>query len=244
MNANDCGRSVNIPIKEYNIILIKQYKKMVLSTDTNLYRYNLSDKMPDVWSTEYKSPEYHYDIYGDKNQIGAFFFYIKEGTAKEVLNVAISDANKRGESYSKCTITHCKTTRDINILDLTGCTNPINILNKLYDENIDVLTKDFSLFVDNKSFEMIRKDYDFLIKNDTKLDCKKRMHYADKINKFFCYKVNLLCQRLTDFGNGKPFKKLLTEKGYEGYQFNEESSSPTICLFDSNKLTSPIHTNV
>ncbi len=49
---------------------------------------------------------------------------------------------------------------------------------------------------------------------------------------------------VTDFENGMVFKRLLIEKGYEGYQFMEEKSSPTICLFDSSKISKPTHQKV
>ena len=62
---------------------------MKIPKGTNLYRYCLGDDMPKEWSTGYHSPGYHSKEYGDKNQIGAFFFYLNEETAYNVLRVAL-----------------------------------------------------------------------------------------------------------------------------------------------------------
>ena len=70
------------------------------------------------------------------------------------------------------------------------------------------------------------------------------MNSAAKIDDFFQWRVGYTGQLMTDFGNGVPFKRQLTEKGFGGYTFMEEKYVPTICLFDSCKLTTPDHTIV
>ena len=70
------------------------------------------------------------------------------------------------------------------------------------------------------------------------------MNCAAKIDDFFQRLVGYTGQLMTDFENGIVFKKLLQEKGYEGYQFMEEKTSPTICLFDSSKITKTIYKTV
>lgn len=218
---------------------------MILPTGTNLYRYNLGNDIPEEWSTEYHSPEYHSDEYGDKNQIGAFFFYPDEDTAHNVLRAAIEKAAKQGKNYLNNTLTCCQTIADINILNLTGCDRPVQMLNILHDEGIDVLTSDFSRHLNGvQSFEDIRGYHQYIMDNENTNDIfvKYEMNdYAAKIDNFFQWLVGYTGQVLTDFENGIPFKRQLEEKGYEGYQFMEEKSCPTICLFNSSKLTSPIH---
>jgi hypothetical protein len=218
---------------------------MVLNKGTHLYRYCLGDNAPAVWSKDYFSPEYNYPKYGRKNQIGAFFFYLDEQTARNVLGQALKNSSKRGESYPQNTITTCETIEDISLLDITGCDRPIKILNVLYDAKIDVLTNDFvrHLYGD-VPFDVIRAYHQFIMEheNDNEVHIsREKINYAAKIDDFFQFLVGYTGQLLTDFGNGVHFKRLLLEKGYEGYQFMEESSSPTICIFDSSKLSSPIH---
>lgn len=212
---------------------------------TALYRYCLGNDIPKEWSTEYHSPEYHSEEYGDKNQIGAFFFYRNEETAYKVLTEAIKKAAKHGQNFQNSTLTCCQTIEDISILDFTDCARPVQMLNILYDEGIDVLTSDFFLHPNKEhSFNNIRGYHQYIMDNRKTNDikvCSKILNKADKIDKFFKEHVGYTGQLLTDFGNGIPFKRQLEEKGYEGYQFMEEKSSPTICLFNSSKLTLPVH---
>lgn len=219
---------------------------MNLPKGTNLYRYCLGNDIPKEWSTEYHSPEYHFEEYGDKNQIGAFFFYPDEDITYNVLNVAVEKAMKHGQCYQKNTITCCQTVEDIRILDLTGCDRPVQMLNILYDKGIKVLTSDFFRYLNNEvqSFEDIKNYHQYIMDNE-KMDDRIIKHninnYGTMIDKFFQWHVEYTGQLLTDFGNGIPFKRQLEENGYEGYQFKEEMSCPTICLFNSSKLTPPIH---
>ena len=201
---------------------------MKLSIGTNLYRYCLGNDIPKEWSTEYHSPEYYSNEYGEKNQIAA-----------------IEKAAKHGQNYQNNTLTYCQIIEDISILDLTYCDRPVQMLNILYDEGVDVLTSDFFLHPNKEqSFDTIRGYHQYIMDNRKTNDikvCSEILNKADKINKFFKEHVGYTGQLLTDFGNGIPFKRLLEEKGYEGYQFMEEKSSPTICLFNSSKLTLPVH---
>lgn len=218
---------------------------MKLSIGTNLYRYCLGNDIPKEWSTEHLSPEYYSNEYGDNNQIGAFIFYRDEKTAYNVLTAAIEKAAKHGQNYQNNTLTCCQIIEDISILDLTDCDRPVQMLNLLYDEGVDVLTSEFFLHPNKEqSFDTIRGYHQYIMENEKTDDrfVKCEMNdYAAKIDNFFQWLVGYTGQQLTDFGNGIPFKRLLEEKGYEGYQFMEEKSSPTICLFNSSKLTLPVH---
>jgi hypothetical protein len=203
----------------------------------------LGTKVPEAWSTDYHSPEYFSPEYGDKNQIGAFFFYPNEQTARNVLGVAVRQQESKGHSYPNNVVTACHTTADINLLDITNCQRPVNILNILYDEGIDVLTTDFYKYLDDMvPFNRIRGHHQFIINNEgsndrmVKSDMKE---YGVQIDQFFHYRVQYIGQLLTDFGNGITFKRQLQENGFEGYQFMEEKDCPTICIFEADKLSVP-----
>lgn len=221
---------------------------MILSKGTFLYRYGLGVEVPSDWSTDYHSPEYYSQQYGRKNQIGAFFFYLDEQTARNVLGQAIKNSSKRGEEYPNNTITICQTLEDIQLLDITGCQRPVQILNILYDEGIDVLTDEFVRHLNgNTPFSVIREYHQFIMQHETENERpinREKLNCASKIDDFFQWLVGYTGQLLTDFENGAPFKRQLQEKGYEGYRFMEEKSSPTICIFESKKLTKPEHIKV
>lgn len=222
--------------------------KAVLQKGTHLYRYCLGTEIPDEWSSEYHSPEYHSDKFGEKNQIGALFFYPDEKTARDVLGAAVKKVAERDVTYSKNTITSCTTTNDIVLLDLTGCDRPVQMLNILYDEGIDVLTSEFVRHLNGEeTFDTVRGYHQYIMENDHTKDRfikSEMMNYAAKIDSFFQWLVGYTGQLMTDFGNGFPFKRELQAKGYEGYQFMEEKYTPTICLFESEKLTAPVHTMI
>lgn len=218
---------------------------VILPVGTALYRYCLGTEVPTVWSSDYHSPEYFSPKFGDKNQIGAFFFYPYEQTARNVLSVAVQQQERQGHPYPNNTITNCHTTADINLLDITNCQRPVNILNILHDEGIDVLTTDFNKYLDDMvPFYQIRGHHQFIMQNEgtndwiVKSDIKE---YGVQIDQFFHWRVQYIGQLLTDFGNGVTFKRLLQERGYEGYQFMEEKFTPTICIFEADKLTVPVH---
>lgn len=220
---------------------------MVLHIRTKLYRYCLGTGMPDEWINNYHSPEYHSAKYGEKNQIGAFFFYLNEKTAWNVLNAAVRNAVLQGREYAQNTITSCEVTADIELLDLTGCDRPVQILNILYDNGIDILTPDFVRHYDDSKFDLIRASHLYLLNSEGVTDCKsmgKRLNEAKNIDDFFQSHIGYTGQLMTDFGNGLLFKSQLQNRGFEGYLFTEELSSPTICLFDATKLSQPIHTVV
>ena len=218
---------------------------VILPVGTALYRYCLGAGMPAIWRTDYHSPEYFRPKYGDKNQIGAFFFYPNEQTARNVLGVAVQQQENRGHSYPKNIITTCHTTADINLLDITNCQRPINILNILYDEGIDVLTTEFNKYLEDiVPFNQIRGHYQYIIEHEGTNDRMVRSdmnEYGEQIDKFFHMRVQYTGQLLTDFGNGAIFKRQLQERGYEGYQFMEEKDCPTICIFEAVKLSAPVH---
>ena len=128
--------------------------------------------MPSEWATKYHSSEFHSSTYGEKNQIDAFFFYCDETQARNILNVVIQNVAKQGWIFIRNTITSCQTIADLNLLDLTMAGRPVQILNILYDYNIDVLTTSFSKY-DEKAkipFSIIRDYHRYIMDNESTMD--------------------------------------------------------------------------
>ena len=173
---------------------------VILPAGTALYRYCLGTEVPTAWSTDYHSPEYFSPKYGDKNQIGAFFFYPHEQTARNVLSVAVQQQEGQGHPYPNNIITNCHTTADINLLDITNCQRPVNILNILHDEGIDVLTTDFNKYLDDiVSFNQIRGHHQFIMQNEGTNDRIVRNdmnEYGVQIDQFFHWRVQYTGQLL------------------------------------------------
>lgn len=217
----------------------------ILQKGSWLYRYNLGTNLPDQWAGSYHSPEYSDTEFGHKNQIGALFFYEDEITAKQVLCAAL-DKDNLNSSYSQNTITSCQLVEDVRLLDISNCEIPMRVLVILNEEGIDVLNERF-LKHDNGDFRfsVLKKDFDFVM-NAQNIMNNDVLGAANRINTFFHQKETesrYLGQLLTDFENGKDFRSQLVEKGFDGYCFTEEPS-PTICIFDAAKLTSPLHKTV
>lgn len=218
---------------------------MILRKGTFLYRYSLGIHQPGEWSNDYHSPEYTDSLLGYKNQIGAFFFYFDENTALKVLENAQIKAKQQGNESLVNSITSCQVISDIELLDITGFSQPVDIIRVLYDDGIDVLTRSFICYSNGRqSFDVIRDHLLYIINNrdDCSVEvCCKIISCAKIINDFFFNCLRYTGQLLTDFENGKYFKCLLENKGYEGYLFDEEITSQTICLFYYDKITRPIH---
>lgn len=217
---------------------------MTLKSSTELFRYCICKDIPITWDASFKNPEYVYNNLGSKNQIGAYFFYLNSETADNVSEAAIRRMKKQSAIVTK---TKCLLIREVNLLDISQCEMPINILNVLYDNGINCLTDVFNKYDKDKkiSFSTVSGFYDIVkssnLKCDILLDCKK-MEAGIEINNFFNNNKNFLGQLLTDFDNGVAFKVILRELGFDGYLFDEEKTSPTVCLFDSSCLTEPEHT--
>lgn len=72
--------------------------KIILERGDMLYRYGLEQYYPSVWCNNIHNSKYFFNEHGNKNQIGAYFFYNNEDTARRVLEVAIK---KTGNSRAK-----------------------------------------------------------------------------------------------------------------------------------------------
>lgn len=217
----------------------KDKDKIILENGDVLYRYGLEQDYPDVWCNNIHNPEYNFDGLGHKNQIGAYFFYKDENTAKRVLKVAIKkQEEEKGKIVEKATLTTCTVREDIVLLDLfTGiesCSNMISVLKEL---NLNVVTNSFYNYQKKACYTEIEPDLELLYSGNY----TEKLGAAAKIDDFFCKKTSLLGQSLTDFKNGDAFEDMLIRNHWEGYVFKEEESSNTYCLLAATKLTNPVH---
>ena len=98
------------------------------------------------------------------------------------------------------------------------------------------MTDEFYNYHRKKSFKSIRNTFLKLYSSNI----KGKINAAEQLNSFFC-ECPYWGQLLTDFNNGDKFKELLQHNGYEGYSFMETYSSITYCIWNSDKLSKPIH---
>ena len=217
---------------------------MILETHYSLYRYNINEP-PTHWNTEYKNPQYVSSSRGAKNSIGAYFFYSKYITAVNVGKKAINEFKQSVDGTDRLYITSCNVISEIKLLDLrlsVDSFEPEYMLDKLYENEIDVLTDDFSHLNPSHSLSEIKDSYQSI--RQAKLSGKPlnwENESCMKVNSFFCGKSNLLGQCLTDYENRYKFRSLLKAKGFDGYLFVEEIDDPTICLFGVEHLSGPVH---
>lgn len=223
----------------------KDGDKIILECRDVLYRYGLGHDYPNVWCNNIHNQEYHFDELGDKNQIGAYFFYDNEDTARRVLDVAIENQKAQSEIVETATITSCRVQEEIVLLDLySGIDRCCNMISCLSDLNLNVVTDSFYNYQKKKSYTAIQGFLEQLPieQRPNKGDDCKIINAARSIDVFFDNSNSLLGQSLTDFENGVAFKELLINNDWEGYVFKEEDSSNTYCLLDATKLSDPIHT--
>lgn len=220
---------------------------IVLEKNDSLFRYDIGINLPEEWSTGYHSKEYTYP--GNvsqgaglvKNKINALFFYSNEKTAKYVLEAAKTKLTLPPKT--EATITNTTIQTDIPLLDLsTDIVRCSSLLGVLHELGIDVLSNSFINFSrkERPPFSTIKKDFDDLFSADLRV----KLNAVNHIDDFFFGLLPLLGQLLTDFDNGFVFREMLLTRGYEGYVFNEEPSSPTYCLFSPEKLSRPYHQTV
>lgn len=221
---------------------------MLLPANTYLYRYCVGDELPKEWSRNVKNPQYAIEGRERKNLIGAYFFYEDEDTAKNVARCALRDYGSQ-HHIDYCTLTSCHTIEDVNLLDLSGDLKPYPFLETLHSESINVLTDEFlNYFKGQLPFSSYRENFNKLICqkepfSQSNPNWQNNCTIYEPLLMFFTHRGNMhiLGQLVTDFNNGCVFKRLLQERGYEGYIFNEEKDCSTVCLFDSDKLSSPSH---
>jgi hypothetical protein len=226
-------------------------RKFILPIHQKLYRYCVGIEPPQEWSPDFKNPEYVHSPDRVKNGIGAYFFYTNRETAIKVAACAKEKLLQENPISSEAYITECNTTSQIELFDLQCKGDTTDMLNRLYDEGIDVLTNKYVLH-DGTPFEKVRSNYfyDYSLSPCPSAEeineiVQRRINDPEILKTFFRIgKYSRLGQYLTDYSNGIIFKGELISRGYEGYIFDEEQSSPTICLFDTLKLSPPQHEKV
>ncbi len=218
---------------------------MILPAHSSLYRYDLK-KPPSQWSVDFH--EYHYVGYGFKNISGSFFFY---DNIEDCHRTSKNEKDFNGYYY----LTLCHNVREINLLDIRA-KKMMGILTILYENNINVLVPEFNTYSLYEVRPLSTISYDFeiflhLLNNKEKNsieDCKQ-LNLANKIADFIepqkgNNNFRYLGQLLTDFDNGPVFKRMLIQKGFDGYMFYEHDiDTPCVtsyCIFESSLLSSPI----
>ena len=220
------------------MVMRKEENSIILEPGDLLYRYDLGEKLDAEWLTDYSSPEYISPKYGRKNTIGAFFYFNDRTVAIQTLAQAIYNQRELGNIYDCGTITQCEVLNEIFLLDLsTGLYRCSNIISVLCDLGIDVINEQFFNYQKELPHSVLKDETINLFSNNKQI----AQDAANEIDKFFLNRINLLGQSLTDFGNGKPFRDMLISMHYEGYVFWENPVSDTYCLFNPNKVSSPIH---
>lgn len=223
--------------------------KLDLHCNTELYRYDLDDNLPDDWTTYYHSKQYTFDR-GFKNICGAFFFFDNKQTALDVFKNAAEKGAREG------TITTCYIKKQVSLLDLSYCQTPSEILCFLNKNGMSVFNKGFYRYGKNQLedvlFDKIKALIDEILtkENDTMEGMSFIINKSTQINEFFYFKECSPCecryigQLLTDFNNGPKFKEILLAKGYDGYCHKETPKGVTYCIFDHNVLSAPRHEKI
>lgn len=220
------------------VTMRKEVNSIILEPSDELFRYDLGVKSETVWLTDYYSPEYSFSEYGPKNKIGLFFFYNDILAAKNTLAQAVYNQRKKDTRYDYGTITSCEVTDEIKLLNLEtapfSCSDKIRFL---YQNGINVITANFYNYQIKQHYSELHDALEDLLSTNQSLSLTAK----NVIDKFFYNYPPLLGQSLTDFDNGKIFKDMLEEKGFEGYVFMEDYVSDTYCLLSSDKISFPKH---
>jgi hypothetical protein len=219
-----------------------------------LYRYDIIEPPKEGWTSEYKSPIYIWPDAGPKNEIGAFFFFEDKVETVEEGKIALSHKENMIKDFNpelSLWITYTLVQDKLYMLDLSKCKDVVDFCIALWNEGINVFRDDFYNFCNrrkSKPLSQIKKDVVYLVSHNDKVNTNKQIQCKCEIfnfynnvdsDKFLAY----ACQGLTDFSNGKIFKKILEEKGFDGYIFKETETN-TFCLFNSDKLSSPKVTTI
>lgn len=136
---------------------------------------------------------------------------------------------------------------DVKLLNLCGCRNPLLMFKKLFDCGIDILNNNYRIYTSDgqPTFEILKNavKYNLAIEIEPEdRDVKKISDNTKLITHHltdFKYPFTLLGQLLTDYDNGREFKKVLVAMKLDGYIFDETLDANTICLLNSEKLSPP-----
>lgn len=220
-----------------------------MSKGSKLYRYDLTEP-PYQWSTKHKNPEYQNNS-KSKNLFGGFFFF---NSLYQAVGTCKAAFDRYGEEYQCAWLTECETIREISLLDLRMELTISSALLNLYKGSIDIFNDSFHVY-SNKgpqvTFSIFRKDIETITQIIEDIEWYHNQEnnrvfneFVHKIEQHFIANdyVGLLGQRLTDCENGISFSKLLQERQWGGYIFNEanrQEATDTVCLINSDILGSP-----
>ncbi len=221
----------------------------IINAGLSLYRYDVTEPPKGGWVQDYKSPIYCWEDAGQKNEIGAFYFFDTEHEAIEVgKNVLYQkeDVIRYHNPELSIWITKAITQDSLYMLDLSQCKNVVELYVTLWHEQINVFRDDFYKFVypyGSKPLSLIKEYIRYIACHDNEAKTDKRQECEYNIYDFYntideSKQLAYACQGLTDFSNGKIFKKLLEEKEFDGYIF-QETEANTFCIFNSEKLSFP-----
>jgi hypothetical protein len=197
---------------------------------------------PKGWDSSHaKNTQYVYDDgIGPKNQAGYFFFFDNEELAHDL-------GNEHQEKFPKRTsyfLTKCKTLPPLSILDFSCCQNLAEMFDILADNGIDILTKDFFTYMENKPphHERLSKFKEvWNNRNQEEPFDRKNLKLHSQISD--CLNVSLMGQRLSDFRNGKFFREKLLNGiiKFDGYRWREhcDPRGITYCICSNSKLSKP-----
>lgn len=220
---------------------------MELKKGTKLFRYDL--ELPPIgWDNNYRNQEYasiNFDGYR-KNHLGFFFFFDNEEVTYNTARIACMKSKNSNFYFTQTDIN-----RNIKLLDLTGCSDPLLMFKKLKDADIDVLNNHYHIYTSRgtPSFEILRSVVNYNLSIDINpLDRKteivqRNVTLLQSYLSLAGYPYTFLGQLLTDYANGKAFKKELISKGFDGYCFDESIGGHTFCLLNSEDLSNP-QTNI
>ena len=215
--------------------------KLYKLTETKLFRYDLMCPPP-AWSNDFHSVEYSKDKKGEtkyKNTAGLFFFFDNKKTAMFTADMAMGRLGK-----AEFWLTSTTTKEEANLLDLRGGAT-LAMMNSLRCAGIDIFNQNMTVSgMEDDTTPLSSLGTLFFCVIDSNVPNNEDYHkaYLDLHKPFICpgNPFSLLGQRLTDYENGSIFKKLLKEKNYDGYIFDESFGGSTICLLNAEKLTNPI----
>ena len=222
----------------------------ILEPGNQLYRYDIVQP-PKEWSTVFKNPEYVYPDTGIKNQIDAFFFFNSIFFAIETGRCALEKERKKGYPYQGLWITKCTIEESVKLFDLRDFVLCVELLSVLDRTGYGIFSDKFKTWKGiplSKILPILRPIEDILLNpNDAyaNVTVREAVLEIQKILEIQNDHIGHLLQLFTDYSNGVYFRKLLQDKGYEGYIFNETNSfcpipgSDTICVFESIKFQPP-----
>lgn len=132
---------------------------MNLTIGTEVFRYDLT-LPPKIGDPDYRNIEYlQLNIEGiQKNHAGFYFFFDNKDVALNTAKVAC-EKSRMNSFY----LTHAEITRELKLLDLTGCSNPLLMIQKLIDERIDILNESYQIFCskDEPSFSILKETINY-----------------------------------------------------------------------------------